>query len=288
MNAVPHDFTKPARLTADWQQRLTGWFQLAFTLANKAWANQLPFPVDASLVELDVCYAQQALSTLSERAVAYRVLAADRRLATFLTLPRATLLKLIGAMLGDTDSTGTDRELTLIEENLADYFLVQYLLPYFRETWPADTLVSWELQPRESNPQSSRVYSAGDILIAMHWQLRGPWGESKGTWFVPKAGLLHELADHRAPPAETIPAAVMAARRDAIVGTIPVAIEIVVGTAEMKLSELSHLQIGDVVLLDQRPEDGLVARAGDQGLFRGKAGRLGSWKAFQIEAIDEN
>ena len=39
-------------------------------------------------------------------------------------------------MLGDAGGEPEERDLTLIEENLADHFLVSLWLPFFRETWP--------------------------------------------------------------------------------------------------------------------------------------------------------
>jgi flagellar motor switch protein FliM len=288
MNPVPHDFTKPGRLANAWQQLLLRWFDQAFGSANKAWAKQLPFKVEAALLDLDVCYAQKGLATLPEGSLGYRVLVADRRVPSYLALPRLTLLKLIGAMLGDSESASADREMTLIEENLADYFLVHYWLPFFRETWPGVEPVSWELQARESNPQCSRVFAPHDILIVLNWQIRGPWGESHGAWFFQKKALLEALGDTTGSAPELIPAPIIAARRETIVSNLPIVVEVVLGSAKLNLSQLSHLQAGDVLLLDQQSDEAITARAGGKDLFHGKVGRLGSRKAFQIDSIGES
>ena len=66
---------------------------------------------------------------------------------------------------------------------------------------------------------------------------------------------------------------------------LPVAVEVVVGTTELKLSELSKLQVVDVVLLDQRAHESITARTESRTLFRGKPGRQGSSKALQIETV---
>jgi flagellar motor switch protein FliM len=288
MSAERYDFTKPRRLTPQWHKQLCGWVELSFALANKAWTKQLPFAVEASLVGLEVCYAQPALAALPEKTAAYRILLADRRVTSFFALPRETVLKLIGTMIGDAETAIADRDLTLIDENLAEYFLIEYVLPHFRETWPGAEVVSWELLSRELNPQCSRVYSANEVLIAVNFQLRGSWGESKGVWLFPKTGLVEIITGRKEAPAPVIPEPVLMARRQALMETMPLALEVVIGSAEMKLAELSHLQVGDVLLLDNGPDDALIARAGVRDLFRGKAGRQGTAKAFQIESINES
>jgi flagellar motor switch protein FliM len=208
-------------------------------------------------------------------------------LPTLLVLPRLLLLQLIGLMLGDNVEAATDRDLTLVEENLADYFLVHLWLPFFRESWPGAHMVPWELQERDSNPQGGRFFGAADVLLNFSWQLRGPWGEASGLWFFQKKGLLDALADGAPAAKAPIDEKTAMLRKQALVGSLPMRVDFVLGTTELKLSQLSRLQVGDVVLLDQRNEEGVSAGAGNRNLFRGRIGRVGSWKAFRIESFLE-
>jgi len=287
MNAILHDFTKPTRLPTDWQNRLTSWFRSAVALANKSWAKELPVPLEVSVLALDVCFAHQALSRLTEAFLAYRVKVAGERVPTLFTLPRPLLLNLVGALVGEKTADAADRELTPVEENLMEYFLAKYWLTLFRETWPGSNPVSWVLEPREANPQCSKVFSPADVLVSLNWQIKGPWGESAGTWLFQKKGLLEELGGADTLTPAPIPEAQVSARRQAIISALPIAIEVVLGTAELKLSQLSRLQVGDVVVLDQRCDEGATAKAGDRNLFRGQVGRVGSCKALRIESAVE-
>ena len=154
MNVSPYDFTKPIRLPADWINRLSGWFATACTQANRSWAKQLPVPIEVSAGPLDTAYAQAGLAKLPSTVVAYRVLIAGGQLPTLLVLPRLLLLQIIGVMLGEKSAVTEDRELSVVEENLADYFLVQLWLPFFRESWPSRTPGS--LGVRRKRKQSTR------------------------------------------------------------------------------------------------------------------------------------
>jgi flagellar motor switch protein FliM len=285
MTAVPYDFRKPVRLPPEWQQRLSAWYQSAVTLANRAWPKQLG-PVEVALGAAQTTFAQASLASLPAAAVGYRVLIADGRLPTFLVMPRLLYLQLIGVMLGDS-AASSDRELTLVEENLAEYFLTNFWLPFFRESWPGASPVKWELSDRETDPQASRFFGARDVLVTLPWQIRGAWGVSDGVWLFLKKGLFDTLGDGAASSPAVIDDKTAALRKQALVQTLPVRLDFVLGTAELKLSQLSSLAVGDVLLLDQRDQDGVRADVGSQHLFSGRVGRVGSRKAFRIESFLE-
>ncbi len=54
------------------------------------------------------------------------------------------------------------------------------------------------------------------------------------------------------------------------------------GKSHLSVDELSKLQVGDVVLLDRRPQDNLVLNVGQNAVFKGRAGRLKNKLAFRI------
>jgi flagellar motor switch protein FliM len=287
MNVTLHDFTKPTRLPTDWRHRLTAWCKVALGLASKAWAKELPLPLEAGVDRLDVDYANAALGQLPEGHVGYRVQIAGDRLASMLVLPRTLVVHLVRALLGDKDvNIDPARDLSPIDENLANYFFVEHWLKYFREAWPA-LPVTWTLESKDANPQCSRCFAPTDTLVTLHWHMTGAWGTTAGQWFFARRGLLEVLGGTDATQPLAIPETQVAARRQAIVASLPVTLEVVLGAAEIKLSQLSHLQVGDVIVLDRSREEGATARAGGVELFRGQVGRQGSWKAFQIDSAVE-
>jgi flagellar motor switch protein FliM len=288
MNPKPHDFTKPARLSAVWHERLLSWSRAALVLANKTWAKQLPLRLEAEVSDWEGLYGQQALSQLPEPFLAYRVMVGESRFPTLLVMPRKLMLNLVGAMLGDEENaTSIDRELTLVEENLGDYFLTEYWLSAFRESWPAAHPATWVLEERETNPATSRTYGANEVLMSLNWKIRGSWGETNGVWLFPRKGLLSALGNTEKTTDDLVTQPVPADRRESVVQALPMVVQVVLGTTELKLSELRLLQVGDVLMLDESNENQAVAHVGSRALYRGRVGRSGTWKAFQIKSILE-
>ena len=96
MTIPRHDFTKPVRLPAEQQNRLIAWCRAALAQANRAWAKQLPTPIEASLGELDMERTKDALTRLPDGMVGYRVTSADGKVPMYLVLPRQPVAQVGG------------------------------------------------------------------------------------------------------------------------------------------------------------------------------------------------
>ncbi|MEI7685227.1 MAG: FliM/FliN family flagellar motor switch protein, partial [Planctomycetota bacterium] len=282
MTPVPHDFRKPIRLPALWHNRLSGWFRGALAQSSKAWEKQFGPGVEAVYRDLNVAFAHDAVARLPDGVIGYEVLIGAPGITTLLAMPRSLMLGLIGILLGSTEGPAEDRALTLVEENLADYLQTECWLPHFRDTWPGDQLVAWQLSNRDPQPQCTRKFPAADVLIVLDFTVRGPWGESQASWLFPQKGLL-EAIDNGAMKTEAIPEKTLAARREALVQALPLQVNVALGGANLTLSDLSNLRVGDVVLLDQRTTESITALSGGRPVFQCQPGRQGSWLDIQID-----
>jgi flagellar motor switch protein FliM len=285
MNPVPFDFRKPVRLPAEWHKVLMGWFQTTSALAVRGWVKQLPVELKVAANSLEDGYAREFLADLPAETIGQRIMIGDR-VPTMLALPRALVLNLVGVMLGESNAQG-DRELTVVEEELMDYFLVNHWFPYFRESWPGLAPPSFHLQQRETQPKYSRLFAATEILVGLHFEVRGPFGQAKGQWFFPRQPLIQALSKEPVKAPAAIDEKEVTARKTQIVRSLPLSIECILGTAHLRLSELTRLQVGDVLLLDGSAAEGATAQAGGRPLFRGQVGRTGAWKAFRIDSFIE-
>jgi flagellar motor switch protein FliM len=285
MTITVHNFAKPARLTGDWSQRLTGWFQSAFALATKAWAKEVSGTLEARLRDIEIVRCGEILARVDEAAAGYRVALAGNRLRTLLILPRPLLLTLIDGLLGQAvEQLPADRELTDVERPIGEYFLQTLWLAFFKDTWPGAVQVIWEFPQSESNPQCSRLFAPDELVVVFSCEIRGPFGVQECFWLFQKKGLAELMGWDESDAVSTEP---QGSRIEALVRSLPLDIVVVLGGVEICISQLSQLQVGDVILLNQRVGEPLTAKIGDEAKFRGWAGRSGSSIAFRIDSLIE-
>ncbi|HYV36409.1 MAG TPA: FliM/FliN family flagellar motor switch protein [Gemmataceae bacterium] len=281
-----HNFAKPNRLAGDLELRLTAWLKVVSALAPRKWAKVLPFELDMGAGPLTRVVPEEALEQLPETVVAYRI-ALPPETATLAIFPRITMLTVVAGLLGDGAGGLTqDRELTGVEESLFRYFLQDFLLPVFQEAWPGTTPLVPTLDRLEVNPRWSRIFADVGHLLSCGFVMRCGGVKHNCQWLAPQKGLLAllgetvqqhgETATGPAPPSPNI---------ETLVRELPVEIAVQLGSAELSLSQLARLDVGDMVILNQKVTEPLLASVGGGHKFRGWAGRIGALQAFQIESL---
>jgi flagellar motor switch protein FliM len=71
---------------------------------------------------------------------------------------------------------------------------------------------------------------------------------------------------------------------ETLVRELPVEIVVLLGSVEVSLSLLAQLRPGDVVILNQRVSEPLLATVASEKKFRVWPGRVGSQQAVRIES----
>ena len=78
------------------------------------------------------------------------------------------------------------------------------------------------------------------------------------------------------------------AQRLGALPSAPVALDAVVGCADLELGELARLAAGDVIVLDRRLDEPLALQLGAQPVARIHLGTAAGGKAVQVVARDYN
>jgi flagellar motor switch protein FliM len=69
---------------------------------------------------------------------------------------------------------------------------------------------------------------------------------------------------------------------------LPIEIAVQLGSTSITLSQLANLRVGDMVILGQQVSAPLAAYVGAEKKLHVWAGRVGTWKAIQVESVIES
>lgn len=284
MTLAAPTFARPERLAPHWQDKLQGWGKSALALAAKAWPKSIPFPLAASVQGVETAKTEEALKRLPEASLGYRIHLGADKIPSLWTAERSLVLSLIAGLLGESDAGAKpDRDLTMVEESLADYFVQSNWTPFFKESWPSLEETTWEVGPSEANPQVTRLFAPGERLIVFAFEFEGAFGKKQARWLFPQKPLMGML-DREEPALERATANV-GVQLEALVRNLPLDVTVILGNVEVPLAQLADLRRGDVILLEQRVSEPLTAFLGDRPFFRGWPTRAGSHQSFLVHSL---
>jgi flagellar motor switch protein FliM len=281
MTPVPFDFRKPP--PGELGRLATRWLTSACRRTVDPWVRMLPFPATVALGHIEVVGASAGLSALPDDAIAIPLTSEGDEGITLLVFRRPFLLALLAGLVGETPTAApTDRDLTDLELSLVGYLAREMFLDPLEKAWPA----SVPLRLTAGGPAVPRLVwtgSGADLVLFATLDATAPFGEHPIYLIVPRTGLGARLAaaEFRAPPA---PSPVPAAHIEALVREMVVDMTVLLGTADLTMSELGALRAGDVVVLRQKvdqPLDGLLSGARK---FRVWPGVVGDRAAVVIDA----
>ncbi len=177
------------------------------------------------------------------------------------------------------------REFTSIEQRLIKR-IVSSLLKDWSRAWSSIYPVEIQYVRSEINPQFAKIIPDEDAVIVCKFQL--DIEEMSGVIYLcmpvsliqPIKKKLQTSFQGEESEDPTWHQALLRNLRD-----IPVEIEVPLGTAELTGSEVLSLETGDIIQLDTRFDDMLLALIKNRPKFKGYPGIFKGQKAFKIEEI---
>jgi flagellar motor switch protein FliM len=278
-----YDFHKPCTLADGVEQRLSDWQRAICPMVVDVWRNYVPYDVEMTFVDQRSFSMSEATGRLSFPSVAYRIKISGIGSPTLFVVPRPVMLALVTSILGDVNETlPDDRELTDIENSLSE-LLFQELTSAISAAWPEQRPIPCRLDGVESRPDRSRLLPPSDNVLMLRFQIGGSFGKQDSFWVLPQVQTEELLSDDGEQKQKSSDKSRILLEMRA--REIPVDLTVRLGDATISVADLAHLNAGDVVVLDQKITDPLVAEVSGQVVFRGRPGRSGPRQAFQIEAL---
>jgi flagellar motor switch protein FliM len=277
------DFRRPSGLPAIIEQRLLDWQRGLGSVAPENWAQYVRSPLTLEHRGQDSMTMIEARQRMPLTAVGYRFVFEDEGLVTMFVCARPLVLALIHDVLGESGSAlPADRELTAVESSLSD-LLFDDLAQAVTEAWPEYPPAVCRNAGVEAKPQRTRLFRLGDKMVLSRFTLTGPFGSQDLFWFLPQQRI-EEFIAARCSPDE--PRSNQARQElEGRAREIPAELVVRLGEASLDVSDLAKLRVGDVIILNQRITDPLVACVAGEPKFTGWPGRVGSRQAFQVGSL---
>lgn len=277
----PFDFRKPSGLPEPVDQRLLYWHRGLASLAPERWSQHMASAVTMEYTSHETMLMLEARREFPDAAIAYQLELGPHGLPTLFVIGRPLVLAMLGQILGESlTALPDDRPLTPIERSLSD-LLFEELAGGIGEAWPDQEPLRCQIGLCSDKPQRSRLYALGARVLLSRFQVQGSFGSETVYWLAAQEQietLLAEADDVVAGQHHDSEGALHARARE-----IPVQMVVRLGSAELPVADLADLRVGDVILLDQKIDEPLVAAVAGKPLYRGWPGRVGSRQAIQIE-----
>jgi flagellar motor switch protein FliM len=287
MTHKPYNFRKPDRPAGTLEQRLTAWLRAAGQLAAEKGAQYLPFRIELALRGIESAPPTEVLARLPDAMIGYRIAFTGEPASMLFTWPRPLVLALVNGALGETPTEmPADRELTVVELSLCEYLMQNLMAAVLQETWTGPTPIPLTVCEREPSPRWTRLFVKAEQVVQCTFTLRGPFGEQDWCWLAPYQPL-HERIARADVAVQTLSEQDSPRKLEALVRELPIEVTVELGQVELPIAQLAGLAPGDLLILNQRVSEPLIARVDDRPKFRGWPGRVGSRQSLQIESLRE-
>jgi flagellar motor switch protein FliM len=268
-------------------QRLSVWLRAAGELTAAKGVQHLPFRIEMALQGIETAVPQEALAHLPEAAIGYRIAFAGEPASMLFAWPRPLALALVNGALGETPTElPADRELSVVEQSLCEYLMQNLAAAVLQETWSGAAPLALTVCEREPAPRWTRLFVMAEQVLQCTFRMRGPFGELDWYWLASQAALHKRLLHAEAAP-QTRLEEDMPRKLEVKVRELPVEVTVELGIAELPLAQVAGLAPGDLLLLNQRVSEPLIARVHGHAKFSGWPGRVGSRQALQIGSLRE-
>ncbi|WP_231739565.1 FliM/FliN family flagellar motor switch protein [Thalassoglobus polymorphus] len=154
------------------------------------------------------------------------------------------------------------------------------------ESWPGTEPIPTTYQEFIEKPRRARMFANGTDLLVAKIRITSDYGEETLHWLMPKHPLEDQISQEFATvlPASDHDLAAMVA----VTENIPKEIVVELGSVELKMSEITELWDGDVLMLNQSAFQPLIASIDERPKWKVTPVTVGPRLGFQVvEAIDD-
>ena len=277
-----YDFRKPHRLADDIEHILSKWQARVGTAIADRLALHFGINTEWDAQDLESSRSVDLASGLDKPFLAFSILLEEDLEVMWFLLSRRLVVTFVEGMFGDApEEMPADRLLTDVENSLVE-IVIQEVQKALVEAQPCAQPKPCPLQGEKRIRELTRTFPEQEQITVARFQVSTSCGQGEAIWILSQAAVL-SFAAH-------VSECRIATRADDgemanTIRQIPLEVVVGLGRASIHVAELVNLQVGDIVVLNQRVTDPLYADVAGTTKFRGWPGRLGTRQAFQIGSL---
>jgi flagellar motor switch protein FliM len=282
----PYNFRRPDRVSKD-QLRALHFLHDRFAVnLSTSLSAFLRSVTEVSITSVEQFAYSEFLMSLPDPTAFYAIALPPVDTMGALELNPSIAFTMIDRMLGGAgQSTGPDRALTEIEQNVLDA-VVDLVLHHLTETWKAIVDVEFRIHARETRPQMLQVTSANEIVILLGFDVR--MGESRGMLSICiPASSIESMEDkvaqgwHRQPRQPTDQETM---RLRVNLGRLPLPVTALIQT-QVLARDIVDLEPGDLLVLGRSASEPIDVHVGQIRRFGGRLTRTKDSAAVRIDSL---
>ncbi len=279
---VPYDFRKPHRLADDIENILSKWQTGVGTAIADRWALHFGINTEWEAQELESSRSGDLANEWDAPFLAFGISLEDDAEAMWFLLSRRLAVAFVENMLGGPPAEmPVDRALTDVENSLIDMAMHEVQKAMI-EAQPCPQPKPCSFRGEKRLRELTRAFPPQEQITVARFQVSASCGQGEAIWILSQAAVLSF--------ATRVSECRLATRTDAgemanTIRKIPLEVVVGLGRASIHVADLVNLQVGDIVILNQRVSDPLSAEVAGTVKYRGWPGRLGTRQAFQIGSL---
>lgn len=221
---------------------------------------------------------EEAVELMAMESIGFEVSIGADKTPSLACMSIQDLTALIGSILGTTFDS-EDRKLTTIEISLCE-MVFDTLANSLSTAWLGQEPLKMAVGGFENPPHFSRLIPQTELVLNAKIELKVAEAVAKINWLIPKKDiekLLETTTGLSLKPVEHQPRDVVFQMGVELVG--------VLGTVDMTMGSLSELNVGDLMLLDQKIDQPIPILIDQQPFYDGWPGRVGKRQAVEIAKV---
>lgn len=280
-NLKEYDFKVPGGLCSDTAHQFKLWMTNFANLFKEKWSAIVPSDLEVKF-QSDAAFS---FSNLKERmprpSIGYRVVFTDAKIESLLVMERKAALSIVMEMTGDPAEEIEDRDFSTVELSLFEMFINEIVATH-SESWIDQKSLFMETRGVELLPHRSRIFSPRTLMLSLKFNVIQQDNTFDLFWYVPQGDFGDLLSE-----TETAPAQQEASRMqlESLTDEMKVKLAVCLGKAEITFSQMEALNVGDVIVFDQKITEPLAVTVEELAKFKAWPGRHGNNQAIKISEL---